>query len=59
MKTKTPNYIKKSQKMWIERKLKDGWKRFSVIQPPEIIEKLKRYQKELYAEYKINKTDCP
>ncbi len=53
MKTKTPNYIKKSQKMWVERKLKEGWKRYSTLQPIEIVEELKKIQKKLYLEYKI------
>jgi hypothetical protein len=52
MKQKTPDYIRKSQKDWINRKLKEGWKRFSTLQPAEIVEELKMVQKKLYIEYK-------
>jgi hypothetical protein len=55
MNTKTPIYIKKSQLSWVNRKLKEGWKRFSVIQPAEIVDELKKLQKKLFSEYRNKK----
>ena len=48
---KTPIYIKRAQKSYRNRKLKNGWKYYSVLAPPNIIDRLKKLHKKMMINY--------
>jgi len=48
---KTPNYTKRAQKAFRNRKLQQGWKYFSILAPADIVEKLRKSYKELINNY--------
>lgn len=46
---KTPIYVKRAQQSYRKRKLKNGWKYFSILAPSHVIDKLKTIHKQLMA----------
>ena len=42
---KTPIYVKRAQKSYRQRKLKNGWKYFSVLAPSPVIDELRKLHK--------------
>ena len=57
MGNKTPDYTLKAQKAYHERLRDKGWKYFSVIAPPAVVEKLRMYHKQLMTEQDSSKPD--
>jgi len=51
MDNKTPIYIKRAQKSYRCRKLKAGWKYYSVLAPHNVIDQLKKLHKALMINY--------